>query len=46
MELKSVRLEIPEESTKLVSSTLNNGLSLTAKWIRDDILAKKEKKDG
>ncbi|MBT3314999.1 MAG: 2-oxoacid:acceptor oxidoreductase subunit alpha [Anaerolineae bacterium] len=36
-------VEMPEESTKLVSSTLNNGLSLTAKWIRDDILAKKEK---
>ncbi|MCF6277359.1 MAG: 2-oxoacid:acceptor oxidoreductase subunit alpha, partial [Anaerolineales bacterium] len=34
--------ELPEESTKLVSSTLNNGLSLTAEWIRDDILAKKE----
>ena len=36
-------VEIPAESTKLVSSNLNNGLSLTAKWIRDDILAKKEK---
>ncbi len=36
-------VEMPEESTKLVSSNLNNGLSLTAKWIRDDILAKKEK---
>ena len=35
-------IDIPEESTKLVSSTLNNGLSLTAEWIRDDILAKKE----
>ncbi len=36
-------VEMPEESEKLISSTLNNGLSLTAKWIRDDILAKKEK---
>lgn len=36
-------IEIPAESTKFVSSTLNNGLSLTAEWIRDDILAKKEK---
>ena len=35
-------VDMPAESTKLVSSTLNNGLSLTAKWIRDDILAKKE----
>jgi 2-oxoglutarate ferredoxin oxidoreductase subunit alpha len=35
-------VEMPEESTKLISSTLNNGLSLTANWIRDDILAKKE----
>ena len=35
-------VEMPKESTKLVSSTLNNGLSLTAEWIRDDILAKKE----
>ena len=35
-------IEYPALSTKLVSSTLNNGLSLTAKWIRDDILAKKE----
>ena len=37
-----ISLEMPKESTKLVSSTLNNGLSLTAEWIRDDILAKKE----
>ena len=36
-------IEMPEESTKMTSSTLNNGLSLTAEWIRDDILAKKEK---
>lgn len=36
-------IELPAESEKLISSTLNNGLSLTAKWIRDDILAKKEK---
>ena len=36
-------IEMPAESTKLVSSALNNGLSLTAEWIRDDILAKKEK---
>ncbi|MBT3337097.1 MAG: 2-oxoacid:acceptor oxidoreductase subunit alpha [Anaerolineae bacterium] len=35
-------VETPAESTKLISSTLNNGLSLTAGWIRDDILAKKE----
>ena len=35
-------VDMPAESTKLISSTLNNGLSLTAKWIRDDILAKKE----
>lgn len=35
-------VDVPEESTKLVSSSLNNGLSLTAKWVRDDILAKKE----
>ncbi|MCP4138970.1 MAG: 2-oxoacid:acceptor oxidoreductase subunit alpha [Chloroflexi bacterium] len=33
---------MPGECTKLVSSNLNNGLSLTAKWIRDDVLAKKE----
>ena len=36
-------IEMPEESTKMTSSILNNGLSLTAEWIRDDILAKKEK---
>ncbi len=36
-------IEMPEESKKFISSTLNNGLPLTAKWIRDDILAKKEK---
>jgi len=36
-------VEYPVMSAKLVSSTLNNGLSLTAEWIRDDILAKKEK---
>jgi len=35
--------ELPEDSTKFISSTLNNGLPLTAAWIRDDILAKKEK---
>ena len=35
-------IEYPALSTKLVSSTLNNGLPLTAEWIRDDILAKKE----
>lgn len=35
--------ELPEESTKFISSTLNNGLPLTAAWIRDDILTKKEK---
>ncbi len=35
-------IEMPAESTKLISSNLNNGLSLTAEWIRDDILAKKE----
>ncbi len=35
-------VEYPALSTKLVSSALNNGLSLTAEWIRDDILAKKE----
>ena len=35
-------VEMPAESTKLISSTLNNGLSLTAEWIKDDILAKKE----
>ena len=38
-----LRLNMPAESTKLFSSTLNNGLSLTAKWIKEDILAKKEK---
>ena len=36
-------IEMTAESTKFVSSNLNNGLSLTAEWIRDDILAKKEK---
>ena len=36
-------VEYPGLSTKFVSSTLNNGLPLTAEWIRDDILAKKEK---
>ena len=35
-------LEAPAASNKLFSSTLNNGLSLTAAWIRDDILAKEE----
>lgn len=38
-----LRVEMPGECTNLISSTLNNGLSLTAKWIKDDILAKKEK---
>ena len=37
-----LRAEMPEYGTKFVSSTLNNGLPLTAEWIRDDILAKKE----
>ena len=32
-------LEAPTASNKLFSSTLNDGLSLTAAWIRDDILA-------
>lgn len=36
-------VEYPALSTKLVSSTLNNGLPLSAKWISSDILAKKEK---
>ena len=36
-------VEYPALSTKLVSSTLNNGLPLSAKWISGDILAKKEK---
>ena len=35
-------LEAPMSCNKLFSSTLNNGLSLTAEWIRDDILAKEE----
>ncbi len=38
-----LRTIMPAESTKLFSSTLNNGLSLTAKWIAEDILNKKEK---
>ncbi len=37
-----LRAEMPEYGTKFISSTLNNGLPLTAEWIRDDILAKKE----
>ena len=37
-----LRAEMPTHGTKFVSSTLNNGLPLTAEWIRDDILAKKE----
>ena len=35
-------IEYPALSTKLVSATLNNGLPLTAEWICNDILAKKE----
>jgi 2-oxoglutarate ferredoxin oxidoreductase subunit alpha len=35
-------LEAPLAANKLFSSTLNNGLSLTAEWIRDDILAKEQ----
>lgn len=35
-------VELPDHGGKLVSSTLNNGLSLTAEWICNDILAKKE----
>lgn len=35
-------VELPGHGGKLVSSTLNNGLSLTAEWICNDILAKKE----
>lgn len=38
-----LRVEYPDLSKKLVSSAFNNGLPLTAEWIRDDILAKKEK---
>ena len=38
-----LRTVVPAESTKLFSSTLNNGLSLTAKWVAEDILTKKEK---
>ncbi|MBT3321418.1 MAG: 2-oxoacid:acceptor oxidoreductase subunit alpha [Anaerolineae bacterium] len=38
-----LRTNLPAESTKLFSSTLNNGFSLTAKWIKEDILAQKEK---
>ncbi len=38
-----LRTVMPAESTKLFSSTLNNGLSLTAKWVAEDILNKKEK---
>jgi len=37
-----LRLEVPFSSNTLFSSTLNNGLSLTAEWIKDDILAKEE----
>ncbi|NOY98795.1 MAG: 2-oxoacid:acceptor oxidoreductase subunit alpha [Chloroflexi bacterium] len=36
-------LEYPEESGKMISSTHNDGLSLTAEWVRDDILAKEAK---
>lgn len=38
-----LRLEVPFSSNTLFSSTLNNGLSLTAEWIKNDILAKEEK---
>ena len=38
-----LRTVMPAESTKLFSSTLNNGLSLTAKWVAEDILKQKEK---
>jgi len=34
--------EMPTESEKFVSVNLNSGLSLTAEWIKDQILAKKE----
>ena len=37
-----LRLETPLACNKLFSSTLNNGLSLTAEWIKDDILAKEQ----
>jgi 2-oxoglutarate ferredoxin oxidoreductase subunit alpha len=35
-------LEAPMSCNKLFSSTLNNGLSLTAEWIKNDILAKEQ----
>ena len=38
-----LELKVPLACIKLNSSTLNNGLSLTAEWVRDDILAKEEK---
>ncbi len=38
-----LRAEMPGQGKKFVSSTLNNGMPLTAEWIRNDILAKKEK---
>ncbi|OQX65432.1 MAG: ferredoxin oxidoreductase [Anaerolinea sp. 4484_236] len=38
-----LELKVPLACIKLNSSTLNNGLSLTAEWVKDDILAKEEK---
>jgi len=38
-----LELKVPLACNKLNSSTLNNGLSLTAEWIKNDILAKEEK---
>jgi len=41
-----LRLEVPLSSNSLFSSTLNNGLSLTAKWIKNDIMAMEERNHG
>ena len=41
-----LRLEVPYSANTLFSSTLNNGLSLTAEWIKNDILAMEEKNHG
>ena len=41
-----LRLEVPYSADTLFSSTLNNGLSLTAEWIKNDILAMEEKNHG
>jgi 2-oxoglutarate ferredoxin oxidoreductase subunit alpha len=38
-----LRLEYPEETTKILSLRRNNGLPLSARWIVDNLLASEEK---